>query len=129
MKIYLPGKSNKQIPDMECLSWFEDHEKNIQQVLKLITPQTDFFAKSYGATILLYALQRTTTQPKNITMFGISRKLFKQFKKIPKETTIFQKTNDPKTSYEEVKQQYPNNKIIEVPGEDHNYDIIELIKN
>ncbi len=126
MKIYLPGKSNKKISGFTCLSWSEDHKENIQQVLNVITTKTNFFAKSYGATILLHALQQTKIKPNSITLFGLSRKLFEQFKEIPQEAIVFQKTNDPHASYEEVKKHYPNNKIIEVSGDEHKYNIIEL---
>ena len=130
MNIYLPGKSNKPIQEITSLMWTDDHEKNIELVLKKITPQTTFFAKSYGATMLLLALQKTRTKPKNIFLFGLSRKILKQNINPEKyqNISIYQNENDPEGSYEEIKKLFKT-KIKKLPGNTHEYDINAFIKN
>lgn len=117
-----------------------DHEEVILSNTATILDDVIIFAKSAGSILTIRSVANGTIHPKKCIFLGLPV-LWAQKNNIPlleslsaynSETLFIQQTEDPFCSARELKQLLKdsgkNFQVIEIPGNDHQYDDLELIK-
>lgn len=98
----------------------------------------NIIAKSIGSVISIIGIDREIIKPKKMVILGYPLDLIKSnnlninslIKEISKKINILiiQQDNDPIGKYVDVAKELPNVKVIEIPGNDHSYANLNIIK-
>lgn len=124
--------------------WENNKEINfdieLNKMNKIATNIKDYniIAKSIGSVISIIGIDREIIKPKKMVILGYPLDLIKNnnlninslIKEISKKINILiiQQDNDPIGKYVDVAKELTNVKVIEIPGNDHSYTNLNIIK-
>lgn len=118
------------------INFYTELEKIEQAVINI--KEFSIISKSIGSVISIIGISEKKIKPKKVVILGYPLKLINEkkpnvnllIKEISKEieVLVIEQKDDPIGKYKDVKNELNNMNIIEIPGNDHCYDDINIIK-